>query len=272
MRTTLTRAATRLILARGQPPSVGELTAPAVVFAPHPDDETLGCGGTIALKRQAGADVRVVFLTDGERSHDRLVSSAELGALRRREATLAAAELDVPARNLEFCGFPDGALGAARDRATAQIGEILRRHEPAQVFVPHLADGPVDHRATTEFVLDAVKRAGFPTRIYEYPVWLWNSFPWVPWPAGRAPSTELARSWQAQRALLGAGLGRRGRVVPVAGVLQKKRQALARYTSQTQRLFGAEHRTLYDVSDGHWMLQLLGEHEIFRRTGTPCST
>ena len=39
--------------------------APAIVFAPHPDDETLGCGGTILKKRSLGAPVEVVFLTDG---------------------------------------------------------------------------------------------------------------------------------------------------------------------------------------------------------------
>src|SRR5687768_6580034 len=40
-----------------------ELGRSAMVFAPHPDDETLGCGGTILQKRRAGASMRIVFMT-----------------------------------------------------------------------------------------------------------------------------------------------------------------------------------------------------------------
>ena len=42
----------------------------AMVFAPHPDDETLGCGGTVVKLRRAGVDVHIVFMTDGRHSHD----------------------------------------------------------------------------------------------------------------------------------------------------------------------------------------------------------
>jgi hypothetical protein len=45
----------------------------AVVFAPHPDDETLGCGGTIVRKIRAGARVRLVVMTDGGSSHRELL-------------------------------------------------------------------------------------------------------------------------------------------------------------------------------------------------------
>jgi LmbE family N-acetylglucosaminyl deacetylase len=271
------RAATRLLLAKSRRPSVEDLAAPALVFAPHPDDETLGCGGTLALKRQAGAEVRVVFVTDGERSHEHLRSPLELAALRRREATLALDDLGLSTESLEFWGFPDGMLWAAREQATRRAVDILRRYQPAQVFVPHLLDGPRDHRATTEFVLEGLRRVGSRARVYEYPVWLWNTFPWVPWPKGRRLRTELSRSWQVQRAFLGGTpvARRRGEgscVVHVGHVLARKRHALSRYASQTQRLFGDEHQTLYDVSQGHWMTQLLGSHEIFRCGGMGCIT
>src|SRR5579885_2284019 len=63
--------------------------APALIIAPHHDDETLGCGGVIALKRAAGVPVQVVILTDGSRSHLEQASLpvADIIASRRRELT-----------------------------------------------------------------------------------------------------------------------------------------------------------------------------------------
>ena len=58
-----------------------------VVIAPHPDDETLGCGAIIARKRAAGTNVRVVIVTDGRRSHrSDKIPVHRLIALRRKEA------------------------------------------------------------------------------------------------------------------------------------------------------------------------------------------
>ena len=58
----------------------------AIVFAPHPDDETLGCGGTIIKKRQAGAKISIVFMTDGRTSHGHLMDINELTTRRVEEA------------------------------------------------------------------------------------------------------------------------------------------------------------------------------------------
>jgi LmbE family N-acetylglucosaminyl deacetylase len=44
-----------------------------VVFSPHPDDETLGCGSTIIKKKRLGADVTIVFMTDGSKSHPHFI-------------------------------------------------------------------------------------------------------------------------------------------------------------------------------------------------------
>jgi hypothetical protein len=53
------------------------LGKPAIIFAPHQDDETLGCGGTIIRKKQAGANLQIVFMTDGCRSHAHLMTEIE---------------------------------------------------------------------------------------------------------------------------------------------------------------------------------------------------
>ena len=91
-------------------PGSAFLVARALVFAPHQDDEVLGCGGTILSKIAAGADVRCVFLTDGSASHRGLLARDELVALRRREALAAGGILGLAADRITFLGLPDGDL------------------------------------------------------------------------------------------------------------------------------------------------------------------
>lgn len=92
-----------------------------MVVAPHPDDETLGCGGLIQRAVAAGAAVRIVFLTNGdgfrfavEREYRKLQTTPDdymrFGELRRREAVAAARLLGLRQRDLTFLGFPDGSL------------------------------------------------------------------------------------------------------------------------------------------------------------------
>ena len=69
----------------------------AVVFSPHFDDETLGCGGTILKKKRAGADVKIVFMTDGSKSHRHLISENELKAIRASEGLAASSSLGLSA-------------------------------------------------------------------------------------------------------------------------------------------------------------------------------
>ncbi len=89
---------------------LSDLSSSAVVFAPHPDDETLGCGGMILQKNQVGARVRIVFMTDGSQSHARFLAPAELARLRQEEARAAGKALGVDEDDLFFLGFPDGEL------------------------------------------------------------------------------------------------------------------------------------------------------------------
>lgn len=92
-----------------------------LIFSPHPDDETLGCGGVIQQARQAGAPVRIVIMTNGdgfrvaaEREFRRLNIEPEemihFGELRQRETVQAVENLGVSRENLIFLGYPDRGL------------------------------------------------------------------------------------------------------------------------------------------------------------------
>jgi len=198
---------------------------PILVFAPHADDETLGCGGLIALKRRAGCAVTVVFLTDGSRSHEgraEAPSPEALAALRREEARTALGTLSVPPESIHFLDFPDGALGNlpqdGRAALQAALADLLQRYRPALVFVPHRLDGHADHTAAYEAVTAAIALdAATSTAVYAYPVWLfWTRNRLF----GNLPGSALAGAYR----------------LPIGSALEQKRQAMAAYRSQLEVL------------------------------------
>lgn len=114
-----------------------------LVLAPHPDDEAIGCGGTIRGLADAGADVRVVFLTSGEAGgHGR--DPAATARLREREAGRAAEALGVA--GIEFWREPDGRLRARRDLAD-RLAERAAALGADTLYVPHAREQHPDHRA-----------------------------------------------------------------------------------------------------------------------------
>jgi LmbE family N-acetylglucosaminyl deacetylase len=100
-----------------------ELGDRILIVAPHPDDETLGCGGLIQRARARGVDVHVVVITNGDAyAHDWVLVAAEdalrgtasehlaLGRGRQRESLRALATYGVPADHVTFLGYPDGGV------------------------------------------------------------------------------------------------------------------------------------------------------------------
>jgi LmbE family N-acetylglucosaminyl deacetylase len=239
-------------------------SARAIVFAPHPDDEVLGCGGTIALKVMAGADIQVVVMTDGRASHAKLVDAPTLIRMRRTEAIEAAKRLGLEPADYSFLDFEDQRLHEYARQAQQRVVEILQRFEPEQVFVPHRQDRLSDHVATFEIVASALRAHNKPAKLLEYPVWLWNTWPWTAsWPRvgsilSRAPG--LLRDG----AELAFGCSTR---IDIRPVLQRKRDALAQYRSQVQRRRNdPQWPILSDVSGGSFLDRFLTGVEVFRQT------
>jgi LmbE family N-acetylglucosaminyl deacetylase len=115
-----------------------------LVLAPHPDDETLGCGGAILLHRAQGHAVKVVFVTDGAAGDPRgYYRGRDYVRLREREAERAARVLGV--RSLEFWRCPDRGLGRVRGLAD-RLAKLLREESPDIVYLPSRSDRHPDHR------------------------------------------------------------------------------------------------------------------------------
>ncbi len=132
-----------------------------LVLAPHMDDETIGCGGTIALHARAGAAVTVVFLTDGRNGGGlgglsgkaRERKQAELIDIRQREAEAALALLGIS--DMRCLGVRDGELAKSIEPAAEKLKSILAEVQPDLVYLPFFTDEHPDHRAASELLLFA---------------------------------------------------------------------------------------------------------------------
>jgi LmbE family N-acetylglucosaminyl deacetylase len=244
--------------------SFGTRKASALVVAPHPDDEVLGCGGVIALKAQAGTRVQVVVMTDGRASHGNLIAGEELARIRRAEADAAAVRLGLAAP-YHFLGFEDHRLADHREAACDRLVEIVGGFRPDEIYLPSRRDGISDHTETNRAVLDAVRRVGNPVTLLEYPIWLWNGWPWTR-AGGPRPSGLAQGALRSARDVAEIVFGCRTRV-DVGEVLERKRAALAAYRSQVERLNGSpEWPVLSDVAQGEFLRRFETGVEIFRRT------
>ena len=190
---------------------------PLMVLAPHPDDESIGCGGLIALATDRGREVHVLVLTDGTGSHPKSPSTphARLRAMREAEARDAVALLGVTPERLRFLGQPDARAphdGAAFDVMAATIGGLVRQHHIATILTTWRHDPHCDHEAAAKLA-DAVARGTGITHV-AFPVWGWT-----------LPAHQLL----AEPPPHGARLD-------ISAVLPTKRRAIAAHVSQTTAL------------------------------------
>jgi len=129
-----------------------------LVFAAHPDDDIIGCGGSLAKHVKCGNQVSVCFMTSGEAgSLD--YSKEELARIREEEARNAAEVIGF--KDLTFLRNPDGYLEQSRDNLRRLV-EFIREKRPNIVYVHHGLDGHRDHRKTFELVGESLTRAGIP--------------------------------------------------------------------------------------------------------------
>lgn len=128
-----------------------------LIVAAHPDDEVLGCGGTIA--RLAGEqDIRVVILGEGITSRTHLRSSAARVGLRRLRDEALAAGAVLGAQSVEFGGLPDNRFDERPLlRIVQQVERCIERYQPTAVYTHHPGDLNIDHRMTFQAVLTATR-------------------------------------------------------------------------------------------------------------------
>jgi len=190
----------------------------AVVIAPHPDDETFGAGGMIALKRHLMARVDVIFLTSGEAAHNGCceIAPEEVARVRRDEAVNAAERLGLDAANLHWLGLNDGAIPSSGDAgfrdAVAGLNRLLLQLMPEEIFCPHPFDPWPDHCSAGELAQAAYDRYVPRCDIIFYLVWPWYSIP-----VAMLQRLDWSTAWR----------------LDISSVLRKKQQAIESYLSNT---------------------------------------
>ncbi|MFC0201209.1 PIG-L deacetylase family protein [Paracoccus rhizosphaerae] len=138
-----------------------------VVLAPHPDDETLGCGALLAEAAALGVDCRVICVTDGHRSHPGSVlwPKPRLVAQRRKELADAMARLGpIEVHHLGFpdCAAPDGGPVVAQVSALVPQGALF--------LSTWSGDPHVDHQSCARLA-DTLARSRPDLRHLAYPIW-----------------------------------------------------------------------------------------------------
>ncbi len=159
--------------------TISTLAAPLLVVAPHPDDETLGCGGAIALLQLQQQDVRILVISDGTQSHpnSKRYPPAALRDLRQCETLRAMNILGVSNTAVSFLDLPDTSVPQVESSdfpsAVHRCQAYLSSLPPLKtILVPWRYDPHCDHRATYQLI----KAAADPTvRLVEYPIWDWDS-------------------------------------------------------------------------------------------------
>lgn len=192
---------------------------PALILAPHPDDESLGCGGLIAQCAHRGRALTVAIVTDGTGSHprSRLYPMNRLRALREQEAHDAVAALGLGRDRLVFLGLRDtaaphpGVDEPAFTEASSRIAALIERCGAETVLATWKHDPHGDHVSTHRLAVAAC-RAG--TRLLSYPVWGWTL------PPDHELPDAVPEGWR----------------LDVSAELPAKRRAIAAHVSQTTNL------------------------------------
>ena len=215
--------------ARAQPLDVNDI-GPVLVMAPHPDDESLGCGGTIVKLQQLGYPAHVLFVSDGTMSHPHSASypAPRLRDLRESEARNALHVLGMDADACTFMRLPDRRVPTADEPgftdAVAGVTELLNRLKPATLLMPWQRDPHPDHRACWQIGWQAAQEATSQPRILEYLIWLWELGT-----PDDLPQPDTTKIWR----------------VDIADVIRQRDQAIAAHRSQVTRLIDDDPTAFY---------------------------
>jgi N-acetylglucosamine malate deacetylase 1 len=164
-----------------------------LAIAPHPDDESIGCGGTLRLHVERGDRVTCVFLTSGELGLKELPRE-EAWAIREAEARAAADVLGFA--GVVFLRNRDWYMGEDVLAAAEGLRRVLTQVSPSTIYLPHASEAHPDHRAAAAVLASALSGNGAaPPTLLAYEVWT----PLASWDHVEDVTPVMKRKLQAVR-------------------------------------------------------------------------
>ncbi len=136
-----------------------------LVIAPHPDDEILGCGGTMLKRAKAGDDVYVCIVTKG------CLPLFPEEYVERGRSEAVQADKVVGAKETIFLDFPAVMLETVpRHELNGKLTNLIQEIEPDEVYMPHRGDMQMDHQMVVDAAMVAVrpKYSHKVKRVYAY--------------------------------------------------------------------------------------------------------
>lgn len=131
------------------------MTRNVLVVAAHPDDEVLGCGGTIARHSQEGDNVGVLFIADGVGARGIISHSQSLSLNRRKQSAQSALQI-LGAHVLKFLDLPDNKLDTLPFLEIVQaIESITQDFQPTILYTHHYGDLNIDHSIVSKACITA---------------------------------------------------------------------------------------------------------------------
>jgi LmbE family N-acetylglucosaminyl deacetylase len=247
------------VVARGTDVTEASAGRSCLVVAPHPDDETLGCGVTIMRKMDAGTPVKVVIATDGRRSSDsRVISPDRLVEIRRAEALVAAERLGLDPSGVVFLDLEDQALEENVTELADRLAAVVDDFRPEEILVSSALDHHPDHRAVSHAVRRLLASGAAACPVAEYPMGFWRSMPFPVRPRPRGAAKPLV-AWAFASGLVATVRELRPDLIRTDGYLDRKRHVLDAYASQLTNLTGEpEWWTL----DEPFLAHFLGRYEV----------
>jgi len=129
-----------------------------LVVAAHPDDEILGCGGTMARLAREGHEVRIAILAEGMSSRYAQREDADQRQLQHLHARARQAADKVGAKELVLCKLPDNRLDTVPLLDVVKlVEELVKRFRPEVIYTHHPGDLNVDHGVVHRAVLTATR-------------------------------------------------------------------------------------------------------------------
>lgn len=148
--------------------------ANVLVLAPHPDDDSFGCGGTIKKMANSGAKITVAYFCDGgggikeTRDKTQDTNNKELVETRKKEAKATASILGISEQ--VFFGYKDGELSKGKAVLKA-LADLIKRVKPDIIFVPSFIDNHPDHKAVNDILVNFLEKNESVFEIWAYEVW-----------------------------------------------------------------------------------------------------